>query len=121
MKDIESRQDLELLMHTFYQKLLKDEDINYIFTDIAKIDLEHHLPIITDFWEQNILNTGSYKNNVLQIHQDLNTKIKLSEEHFSIWLRYFEETVDVFFSGEKANNIKTRALSIATVMKIKLA
>ena len=120
MKDIESRQDLELLMQTFYQKLLKDEGVNYIFTDIAKINLEQHLPIITDFWEQNILNTGTYKNNVLKIHQDLNGKVKLSEEHFSIWLRHFDQTVDTLFSGEKANTIKTRALSIATVMKIKL-
>lgn len=120
MKDIQTRVDLETLMADFYQKLLLDNGINYIFTDVVKINLETHLPHIVDFWEQTILNSGGYKNNVLQIHQDLNYKIKLTEAHFSIWLSHFNATVDHLFIGENAEKIKTRALSIATIMKIKM-
>jgi hemoglobin len=49
-KDIENREDLLLLMQEFYKKLLTDDSINYLFIDVAKIDLPHHLPILVDFW-----------------------------------------------------------------------
>ena len=38
-RDIESREDLLQLMKLFYDKLLHDESISYLFTDVAKIDL----------------------------------------------------------------------------------
>lgn len=120
MKDIQNRADLEAIMKCFYNKLLSDNSIRFIFTDIAQINLEHHLPVITDFWEKTILNSGNYKNNVIQIHQHLNTKIKLSEDHFSLWLLYFEQTIDELFAGINAEKLKTRALSMSNVMKIKL-
>lgn len=121
MKDIQNRQDIENLIHSFYTKLLQDNSINFIFTTIAKINLEHHLPILVDFWEQILFNSGNYANNPLKIHMDLNHKIKLTEAHFSIWLSHFNSTADSLFSGENTEKIKTKALSIATIMKIKLA
>lgn len=121
MKDIETRVDLELLLRAFYNRLLSDSSINYMFTDVAKINLEEHLPHITDFWEQSLFYTGNYRKNVLQIHQDLNSKEKLTEVHFTIWLSNFNDTVDAMFKGENSDKIKTRALSIATVMKIKIS
>lgn len=121
MKDIENRTDLELLLKEFYTRLLNDNSINYIFIDIAKIDLETHLPHITDFWEQSLFYTGGYKKNVMQIHLDINDKEKLTEEHFKTWLNHFFESVDDLFKGINAEKIKTRAESIATVMKLKLS
>ena len=120
MRDIQTREDLHLLMSEFYMKLLADSKISFIFTEVAKIDLDPHLLDLVDFWEQILFDTGSYKKNVLHIHMDLNQKIKLSEEHFAIWLNYFNTTIDENFEGQTAENMKTRALSIATVMKIKL-
>lgn len=120
MRDIQTREDLHLLMSAFYVKLLQDPQVNYIFTEVAKIDLEPHLVELVDFWEQMLFNTGSYRKNVLQIHMDINNKIKLSEAHFAIWLNYFNLTIDENFTGKTAENMKTRALSIATVMKIKM-
>ncbi len=120
MNDIQTREDLHLLMSEFYVKLLADSKISFIFTNAAKIDLEPHLWELVDFWEQMLFDKGSYRKNVLQIHLDLNQKIKLSEEHFNIWLHYFNSTIDENFAGQTAENMKTRALSIATVMKIKM-
>ena len=120
MKDIQNRSDIDLLMRDFYGRLLKDPTISYVFTDVAKIDLEAHLPTIGDFWEQNLLHTGNYKNNVLQIHQHLNQLKKLSTDLFEIWLNHFYNAIDANFSGENSEKAKTRALSIATIMKIKM-
>ncbi|MFT3795275.1 group III truncated hemoglobin [Flavobacterium sp.] len=120
MTDIQNRSDLELLMAAFYDKLLADDSINYIFTDVAKIDLPEHLPHIVDFWELSILHTGNYKKNVMQVHLDLNHQEPLTRAHFETWLGHFHDAVDEHFSGQNAELIKTRALSVATVMQIKM-
>ena len=120
MRDIQTRDDLHLVMSEFYLKLLADSKISYIFIKVAKIDLAPHLLELVDFWEQILFDTGNYRKNVLQIHTNLNQLSKLSSEHFVIWLNYFNTTIDENFAGQVAENMKTRALSIATVMKIKM-
>lgn len=120
MTDIQNRRDLELLMDHFYAKLLADDSISYIFTDVAQIDLPGHLPHIVDFWELSILHTGNYKKNVMQVHIDIHRKEALTPAHFKTWLGHFNDSVDAHFAGRNAELIKTRALSIATVMQIKM-
>lgn len=120
MTDIQTRADIELLMQEFYNRLLADPSISYIFTDVAKIDLPSHLPHLADFWEMTLFHTGGYRKNVMQLHLDLNTKEKLTNAHFDTWLSHFIATVDSLFTGEIAEITKTRALSIATIMKIKV-
>ncbi|GAA4038879.1 MAG: hypothetical protein C0525_06800 [Flavobacterium sp.] len=121
MNDIQNQDDLYLLVDEFYKKLLSDESISYIFTDVVKIKLEEHLPILVTFWSQAILGTGGYTNNLTQIHLDVNAKSYLSPELFKIWLNHFYNTVDENFKGQKAEQIKTQALSIGTIMQIKIA
>jgi hemoglobin len=121
MKDIQNQEDLCLLVDVFYQKLFADERISYIFTDVVKIKLEEHLPVLVTFWSQAILGTGGYTNNLTQIHLDVNAKSYLSPELFKLWLYHFYEAVDEHFMGEKAEQIKTQALSLSTILQIKIA
>ena len=121
MKDIQNREDLHLVMRNFYVRLLNDPEIEVFFTQVVKIDLEPHLIELVHFWEQIIFNTGEYKKNVLQIHLDINSKLNFTPSHFAIWLNYFNLSIDENFSGQNAENMKTRALSIATVMQMKMA
>ena len=118
-KDIESRTDIDALMNHFYSKATTDELIGYIFTDVAKLDLERHLPIIGDFWETLLFRTGNYqrhKRNPLQIHGALNLKTPLRTEHFRRWLEIFRGTIDELFAGERAEFAKLRAEAIANQM-----
>jgi len=120
MNDIQTQNDLYLLVDVFYKKLLADDSISYIFTDVVKIKLKEHLPILVTFWSQGILGTGGYSKNLTQIHLDVNEKEYLSPELFKIWLNHFNDAVDENFQGTKSEQIKTQALSIATVMQIKI-
>ena len=120
MKDIENNEDLYLLVDEFYKKLLFDVSIAYIFTEVVKIKLEEHLPVLVTFWSQSLFNTGGYFKNLTNIHLDINAKEYLSPELFTIWLNHFNNSVDENFSGLNAEKIKTQALSIATVMQIKI-
>ena len=121
MNDIQTQQDLYVLVDEFYKKLLADDSISYIFTDVVKIKIEEHLPILVTFWSQAILGTGGYVKNLTQIHLDINAKEYLSPELFKIWLDHFFSTVDENFKGEKAEQIKTQAVNIGTMMQIKIA
>jgi len=120
MKDIENQDDLYFLVDSFYQRLLADASISYIFTDVVKIKLEEHLPILVTFWSQTLFDTGGYFNNLTKIHLDINEKEKLTPELFAIWINHFNTTVDENFVGTNADKIKTQALSLATVMQIKI-
>ncbi|HEX7846068.1 MAG TPA: group III truncated hemoglobin [Chitinophagaceae bacterium] len=118
-KDIVNRDDLFLLMERFYRKLLADSSISYFFTDIAKIDLEKHLPILVDFWDSILFQSDTYRKNAMQPHMALHQQSPLQKQHFETWLRYFKETVDELFEGEIAFMAKERAVSVATIMQIK--
>ena len=120
-KDIESREDIYQLVKSFYSKLLADPTISYLFTDVAKIDLEEHLPVLVDFWDMVLFQHDTYRKNAMQPHMILNQKSPLQTKHFETWLTYFKTTVDELFAGEKAFMAKERATSIATVLQIKIA
>ena len=119
MKDIENSDDLYLLVDGFYKKLLADAEISYIFTDVVKINLQEHLPILVTFWSQSLFNTGGYYNNLTQMHLDISKKEYLTPELFKIWLHHFNTTVNELFTGPNAEKIMTQALNIATVLEIK--
>jgi hemoglobin len=119
-EDIQTRADIHKLISTFYKKVLDDQQIGFIFTDIAKINLDTHLEHLTNFWENTLLTSNNYNTNVLQVHLNLNNKINLTTNHFKQWLKLFHATVNELFVGLTANSAKNRADSIATVIQIKL-
>ena len=118
-RDIENREDIDLLMRVFYERAMADETIGYIFTDVAKLDLKHHLPIIGDFWETLLFQSGSYQKhgrNPLMEHGELNEKEPLLPIHFERWLEIFAEAVDELFYGERSGFLKMRARMIGNRM-----
>ena len=118
--DIQSRKDIELLMTAFYEKVKNDDTIGFIFNDIARVNWEHHIPIICNFWETLLLDATSYRKNAMEVHYILNRKVPFQEKHFEQWLILFFETVDQLFSGKIATMAKTKAKSIAALMQLKM-
>lgn len=110
MKDIETREDIDLLLTRFYDVAMVDEEIGHHF---AELDLVTHLPVIADFWEKMLFGKNIYFGNPLFVHQKLHEKNPLTLEHFQRWVAIFSETVDANFAGEMAENAKMRAKMIA--------
>jgi len=120
-KEIENREDLYLLVSEFYVKLLNDDNINHFFKELIEDDgLEDHLQVLVDFWENILFYTGTYRRNAMRPHLIINQTKPFLKEHFKIWLNHFNNTIDKYFIGELAHAAKTRALSIATVMELKV-
>jgi hemoglobin len=118
--DITTRADIELVIEKFYDKLLVDELVGFLFTKVVQLNLKEHLPRLVDFWEDQLLGSNKYSGNTMRVHMNLHLKKPLKKEHFERWLLHFHQTIDEHFSGVKAHLAKERALSIATVMQIKV-
>ena len=119
-RDIKTRADIKLLVLTFYDKVKPDPLIGPIFTSVFKVNWEKHLPTMFDFWDNALFYSGSYVGNPMESHKRLHKIYPLTEDHFNRWVALFMQTVDELFEGDKALLAKQRALSIATVMKIKI-
>lgn len=119
-RDIQDRNDVANLVNRFYEKVRNNETIGYIFNDVAKVNWEHHLPIMYDFWDNVLFQTGSYARNAIGVHKQLNELTPLHREHFQEWLRLWKENVDELFEGPNAELAKQRATSIATIMQISI-
>ncbi len=109
-RDIETREDIELLLTEFYSIATTDVEIGHHFADL---DLAAHLPVIIDFWEKILFGKPVYFGNPLFIHQKLHEKSPLTIKHFRRWIDIFGETVDKLFTGEQAQTAKLRARMIA--------
>lgn len=113
MRDIATTEDVSLLVNTFYNELLKVEEIRPVF---AGIDLEAHMPHMIAFWEFVLLDKEGYHTNVFDKHLGL----PLKDEYFDTWLHVFSATVRSLFAGEKADLAISRAQSIAFSFRHKL-
>ena len=121
MKDITTREDVEILVNKFYDKVIKDDLIGFFFTDIAKIDLSKHLPKMYNFWESILLGNPVYEGNPMAKHFPINEVSALEERHFNRWLQIWEETIHENFEGENTETAIARALNIARIMNHKMA
>ena len=121
MADIQTTEDVQLLVDAFYRDALRDPEIGPFFTEVAQIDLEAHLPKMYAFWESILFKTHTYRGNAFVPHMDLHRKKPMRPAHFQRWLTLFEATVDRYFEGEKAQMAKDRARQIASMMQQKLS
>jgi hemoglobin len=118
--DIETRADCERLVRAFYSKALVDPVIGYIFTDVAKLDLEAHVPRIASFWETILLGAGTYGGGAFRPHAVVHGKSPLRKGHFERWLFLWRATVDELFAGPRADLAKSHAERVAGAFHARL-
>lgn len=120
--DITGRDDIYNLVKLFYEKLMRDDEMKHFFEEFTDPEnLEKHLVVLVNFWDNILFYTGAYKKNAMRPHLELQAKKPFKKRHFEVWLFHFNTSIDELFSGEMAHTAKTRALSIATVMQIKIS
>lgn len=113
LRDIETRADCERLVRAFYGRALVDPIIGWIFVDVAKLDVEAHVPRIASFWETILLGARSYGGGAFAPHAALNARVRLRAGHFERWLLLWRATIDELFVGERAELAKAHALRVA--------
>ena len=119
-RDIATRDDCEHLVRRFYGRALTDPLIGFLFTDVARIDLEEHVPVITSFWETILLGAPAYRGGAFAPHAALNRKAPLLSGHFDRWLVLWGQTVDELFAGPRAELAKSHAQRVARAFQRRL-
>lgn len=114
-KIIENRDDLTLLVDSFYAKIRADKEIGFFFNETIT-NWEEHLEKLTDFWEMNLFAIKKYKGNPIAAHNEVDNHFdnRISPNEFGIWLNLWFETLDELFEGENVEILKRRARKMGT-------
>ena len=117
MKEITSREDIELLVNRFYGKIRQHETLGPIFNShITEDQWPEHLAKLSDFWETNLFGISKFKGSPVQKHIKVDRQLNagITQVHFGNWLQLWFETIDELFTGEKADKAKRSARKMAT-------
>ncbi|PNQ72818.1 globin [Hanstruepera neustonica] len=124
-KDIQTRNDVHLLVSSFYDKVKQDDLLGPFFLPIIS-DWDAHIDRLTTFWETSLFMTRKlpekYLGDPLEVHVkvDKDHNHQITELHFGIWLNLWYQTIDELFEGEIADNAKRRARKMGTFLYLKI-
>jgi len=117
--DILTRQDVSLLVRSFYAKVRIHSELGPIFNGIVD-DWESHLVRLTDFWEIILLNTGpgAGKFNPVKAHKEVDqaTGHQIHQALFGHWLELWFTTLGENFEGPNAEFAKEHARRMAHIL-----
>lgn len=115
MFDIQTEEDIETLVFTFYGKVRADEVLSPVFNAVIREEeWEVHLRTMCNFWSTLLLFTRKYMSDPMAKHLPL----PLKKEHFERWLQLFNGTVTELFEGPTADDARRRAANIARLMQV---
>lgn len=119
-KDIKTREDVFLLVTSFYKKVRKNDILAPFFSPIK--DWDSHIENLTNFWQSSLFLKTKYMGNPLEAHVKVDKQFNctISEYHFGIWMNLWFETIDELFEGEYAQNAKFRARKMATFLNLNI-
>lgn len=123
--DINTREDVALLVDQFYKKVRANAILGPIFNQ-AITNWDQHLDHLTTFWESSLFMgkplKKKYIGNPLEVHVkvDQENNNSITEHHFGIWLNLWFETIEHLFAGENAELAKRRARKMGTFIHLKI-
>jgi len=117
MKEIENREDIFLLVTTFYKEIRKDKSLGPIFNSyLNNKQWPNHLEKLTDFWVTALLGKIAFKGNPSKAHIKVDKQLnhKMDQVHFGKWLQLWFTTIDSLYEGELAQRAKDASRKMAT-------
>lgn len=114
--DIETLEDIRLLVDTFYGKVRKDPLLGGIFNGVIRDRWPEHLNKMYRFWQTVLLEANTYQGSPFPPH----AKLPVQRAHFDRWLALFTATVDEHFTGDRAEEAKWRACRMAELFRSKI-
>lgn len=115
-QDIQTLDDIKIMVNAFYAKIQMDQLLGGIFNGAIKDGWQTHLEKMYRFWQTVLLDEHTYKGSPFGPHAGL----PVVQEHFDRWLLLFYETVDHYFSGEKAERAKWQGARMAELFLSKI-
>jgi hemoglobin len=118
--DLSTRDDVELLVRSFYRYAAMDEILGPVFS-AARVNWAAHIGTLTDFWSWQLLGERGYTGHPLRAHEPVHARTPFTDVHDARWLDLFVSTVDENFVGPTAEIAKGRAAKMAAAMRLLLS
>ena len=115
-KDIKNREDIKLMVDTFYESVRDNELLSPIFKERIENKWPAHLEKMYSFWETILLEEHTYNGAPFTPHATM----PLEEIHFTTWVKIFIETADELFTGPIADEAKRRGKLMAAIFNSKI-
>ena len=114
--DLRNKEDIRLLIDTFYQRVKNDELLSPIINEKNIPNWSDHITVVCEFWEAALLNKSARPGEAAQKHLEL----PLTSHHFDRWVTLFHLTLDDLYAGHVAEEAKFQAHKMAEVFRTKL-
>ncbi|MFD2894890.1 group III truncated hemoglobin [Sphingobacterium arenae] len=114
--DIQTLDNVKLMVNTFYGRVQKDDLIGPIFNAKLEDHWPEHLEKMYTFWQTILLDEYTYQGRPFPPHAQL----PIEAEHFDRWLQLFDKTVNDLFAGPVAEEAKSRGRKMAALFQVKL-
>jgi len=117
MHDIRDKDDVKIFVDAFYSKVRIDPLIGPVFA--ARIENDRwpiHLERMYSFWNTVLFAVQDYRGNPFSKHSSL----PIEGPHFERWIGLLNATLDEHFEGEKAEEVKMRAIKMGALFQSKL-
>ena len=114
--DIETLDDVKLLVNTFYDKVRADSFLAPIFNAQIQDRWPQHLEKMYTFWQTVLLGEHTYFSSPFPPH----AKLPVEHAHFQQWLKLFTDTISDLFAGEKADEALWRGNKMAQMFEMKI-
>ena len=117
-RDILDKNDIVVLVDAFYMQVRQDPLLGPVFKQRIPdgASWQPHLQTMYNFWNSILFAEPEYNGRPFPKHIGLG----ISPEHFDRWIGYFHQTVDLYFTGPKAEEAKSRAGKIRMIFEGKL-
>lgn len=115
LSDIVGDAEIRHLVDSFYETIREDDLLGPVFNERVD-DWSKHLPTMYAFWGNMLFGEKGYQGNPMAKHMTL----PVDHEHFERWIELFLETVDKLFVGQKAEQAKGAAKSIAHTFQLRM-
>lgn len=116
-KDIQTIEDIKLLVNTFYNTVRNNEVLGAIFNDRIGDRWPEHLEKMYRFWQTVLLEEHTYYGSPFPPHAQL----PVDKLHFDTWLGIWHQTIDTFFEGSVADEAKWRGDKMAAMFLQKIS
>jgi hemoglobin len=110
--DVETVEDVEVLVRRFYQAVVPDPVLGPIFHDVG-VDWGVHIPKLVQFWAGRLLGVPGFDGNVAGAHLAVFARCPFGDREMTRWLELWHETLDDLFVGPTAEVAKARAAGAA--------
>ncbi|CUR45363.1 group III truncated hemoglobin [Alloalcanivorax xenomutans] len=110
--DLDSPEQIDRMVSLFYQRILEDPLLAPVFLEVARIDLDEHLPLIAAFWKKLLLGDDRYNRHMMAKHRAVDDKMPLTGAHHERWLGLFMANLDQHFEGPHTDRARQLAARI---------